>query len=64
MQRVRNSPAKSLQPLPDFRRIQIVMAQFAPIKVLTGADDAKHGIVAPQLLILQRWNRNVEDRKN
>ena len=64
MQRVRNSPAKSLQPLPDFGRIWIVMAQFAPIKVLTGADDAKHGIVAPQFLILQRRNRNVEDRKN
>ena len=40
------------------------MAQFAPIEVLTCADDTKHGIVAPQLLILQRRNRNVENRKH
>ena len=40
------------------------MAQFAPIKVLTRADDAKYGIVAPQLLVLQRRNRNVENRKH
>ena len=64
MQRARYIPAEMDDLCPHLRFIQTAGTKVPPIEILAGGDDLKHRAIAPQLLVLERGDRNVEDGKH
>src|SRR5262245_9906814 len=64
IQRFHDLLTEALDLLTDGGRLNIEMTQGTPIDILTPSDSRENGIIVPFGLVLERGNRNIENREN